>query len=190
MQPAAGTNPLPAPRGSSTPLVELISVDGAPLGSMDKLVAHEAPGHLHRAFSVLLLDGEGRVLLQQRAEAKYHFAGRWTNSCCGHPAPGTEVAQAARDRTFAELGLDLPLELVGSFVYRAADEASGLVEHEHDSVLVGRLPAGAVASPDPAEVAATRLVNLPELLEELRASPESFTPWLPQVLGCALAADA
>jgi isopentenyl-diphosphate delta-isomerase len=194
MQPVVGTDRLSARRGSSTPVVELVSADGASRGSMDKLRAHQSPGHLHRAFSVLLLDEDGRVLLQRRAAGKYHFAGRWTNSCCGHPAPGIDVVLEAQDRTFAELGLDVSLELVGSFQYQAADETSGLVEHELDTVLVGRLPRGGAPAPDPAEVSATRLVTVRDLEAELAQAPGAFTPWLPQVLACALgrsgAADA
>jgi isopentenyl-diphosphate delta-isomerase len=174
-------------RGVSSPLVELVTLDGSPSGSLDKLMAHQAPGHLHRAFSVVLLDGRDRVLLQRRALGKYHFAGRWSNSCCGHPAPGAEVATAARDRTFAELGLDVPLRLVGSFVYQASDEVSGLVEYELDEVLLGDLPRGTVPSPDPSEVSATRWVSVVDLETELARDPGAFTPWLPQVLACALA---
>jgi hypothetical protein len=42
------------------------------------------------------LIADGKVLLQQRSRAKYHSAGLWANSCCGHPAPGERTAQAAR----------------------------------------------------------------------------------------------
>ncbi len=169
-------------RGASSAFVELVDEDGLSVGSLDKLLAHRDPGHLHRAFSVVLHDERGRVLLQRRADEKYHFAGRWSNSCCGHPPPGSALQSAARDRTFAELGVDVPLHLVGSFVYRATDEDSGLVEHELDSVLVGQLPADTVPLLDPSEVSATRWVGLAALVVELTADPRAFTPWLPQVL--------
>lgn len=190
MQPAVGTEEPSARRGASSPFVELVTLEGAVVGSLAKLVAHQDPGHLHRAFSVVLLDDRGRVLLQRRAHEKYHFSGRWSNSCCGHPAPASDLLVAARDRTYAELGLDVPLEVVGSFVYRAADQVTGLVEHEHDTVLVGRVPVGAVLAVDPHEVSGTRLVTRDVLAVELAATPDRFTPWLAQVLACALAADA
>ena len=44
-------------------------------------------GVLHRAFSVML-DAEGRLLLQQRASSKVTFPGVWTNTCCSHPLHG------------------------------------------------------------------------------------------------------
>lgn len=159
-----------------SPQVELTTEAGRSLGSMGKLEAHQGDGHLHRAFSVFLVDRD-EVLLQRRADTKYHFAGLWTNSCCGHPAPGTDVVEEAVLRTRQELGIDVELTVVGDFVYRAIDPRSGLVEHELDTVLLGELP-GADLAPDPAEVSETRLVSVASLREELAVDPASFTPWL------------
>src|SRR4051794_29088377 len=74
-----------------TQLVELDDADGVAIGSCTVAEAHTAPGQLHRAFSVMLLDDLGRVLVQQRAAVKTRFALRWANACCGHPAPGQTV---------------------------------------------------------------------------------------------------
>jgi isopentenyl-diphosphate delta-isomerase len=41
------------------------------IGQEEKLKTHQA-GFLHRAFSVYVIDKEGRILLQQRALSKYH----------------------------------------------------------------------------------------------------------------------
>ena len=69
---------------------------GRPIGSATVDEAHQAPGQLHRAFSVFLRDADGRVLLQQRAAAKTRFPLRWANTCCGHPAPGEESGSRPR----------------------------------------------------------------------------------------------
>src|SRR3954454_6113662 len=45
--------------------VELLDTDGVSLGELDVVQAHTAPGRLHRAFSVVLVDDEGCVLLQR-----------------------------------------------------------------------------------------------------------------------------
>ncbi len=166
--------------------VELVTADGEPLGSCEKLAAHQPPGRLHRAFSAFLFDPAGRVLLQRRAASKYHFGGRWTNACCGHPAPGADVVSQAERRTFAELGVRVTLTEAGNFLYRAVDDASGLVEHELDTVLVGRLSSGSVLVPDPAEVAETRYLTLEDLAVEVAHDPESFTPWFTEALSLAV----
>jgi isopentenyl-diphosphate delta-isomerase len=162
---------------------EIVCVDSGDrhLGTTTKLAAHRRPGRLHRAFSVMLVDDAGRLLLQRRAAVKYHFAGLWANSCCGHPAPGDVTAEAAARRTFEELGVR-PEGLVarGTFVYAADDAATGLCERELDHVFTGR-PVGEPA-PDPAEVSEVRWVTVPQLSAELAASPELFVPWLPQIV--------
>jgi isopentenyl-diphosphate delta-isomerase len=65
--------------------VILVDEEDRLLGTAEKLAAHRDGGQLHRAFSIFIFDGQGRMLLQQRAAEKYHFRGKWTNACCGHP---------------------------------------------------------------------------------------------------------
>ena len=160
--------------------IVLVDEHDRALGTSGKLAAHQNGGTLHRAFSVFLFDATGRMLLQQRAATKYHFGGLWTNACCSHPRPGEAVIDAARRRVREELGVDVALRPVMSFVYRAEDPKSGLTEHEYDHVLVGTL-AGDV-TPDPSEVAGVRWVSPVELRLEVRAHPERFTPWFKIVL--------
>ena len=101
------TKTLSSARGGS-PLdeeefVTLVDADDQTLGSSGKIEAHRA-GKLHRAFSILITNPDGDFLLQRRASCKYHFAGRWSNACCGHPRPGEETLAAARRRLAEELG--------------------------------------------------------------------------------------
>ena len=155
--------------------VILVDADDREIGVLGKLAAHERGGTRHRAFSVFIVDPQGRWLLQQRAAGKYHFPGLWTNACCSHPRPGEATAGAAHRRLREELGFDCPLTERFQFEYRATSAAEGLTEHELDHVFTGTW-AGPVA-PDPDEVAATRWVEPKALDAEVRAQPENFTPW-------------
>lgn len=157
------------------PEVILVDAGGREVGRMGKRAAHEGGGKLHRAFSVFLFDGEGRWLLQRRAEGKYHFPGLWSNACCSHPAPGEGVMAAAVRRVGEELGTRGVLREAFQFTYRARSEATGLTEYEYDHVLVGGY-CGEVR-PDPGEVSAIRLVGTEALRAELVGHPERFTPW-------------
>lgn len=174
--------------------VVLVAEDGRVLGSAPKLAAHQPPGSLHLAFSVFLYRGDGSLLLQRRAEDKYHFAGIWANACCSHLGPGEELVASAERRVTEELGLHSRLQPAGSFVYRAPDPLSGLVEHELDQVLVGAVEAS--PRPDPAEVAETRWERPAVLLELLAGreatgnEPGPFAPWLLPALRLAEAARA
>jgi isopentenyl-diphosphate delta-isomerase len=164
-------------------LVELVDDAGAAIGSMTVKDAHEAPGQLHRAFSVVLTDPSGRILLQRRAAVKTRFAGRWANACCGHPGPGTTVEESASRRMVEELGTaPVPLTQVGVYVYRAADDATGRVEHEFDHVLLGTVPADLVLLPDPDEVDSVRWAEPDDLKRALVDEPETFAPWLAGVV--------
>jgi isopentenyl-diphosphate Delta-isomerase len=169
-------------------LVELVDRAGRPLGTSPVREAHIPPGRLHRAFSVLLYDPAGRLLLQQRAAAKTRFALRWSNACCGHPAPGQDVVAAATTRLAEELGITAgqitPLVEVGVFRYRADDAAARYAEYEWDHVLVATLTRG-VPSPDAGEVREVRWASPGPLAAEIAARPADFTPWLAGVLDLA-----
>jgi isopentenyl-diphosphate delta-isomerase len=173
---------------AASEVVELLNDDGTTAGVMPKRAAHESPGHLHRGFSVLLFDEAGRVLLQRRAASKYHFAGKWSNTCCSHPADSAVVEAVARSRLSYELGIDAMLESAGSFRYTAVDDASGLVEREDDTVLVGYVRSDLVVVPNPAEVWSTRFISIPDLQAEFRRSPGDSTPWLAEALQCVIRA--
>lgn len=118
-------------------LVVLLDEEGRAVGAADKAGVHHAETPLHLAFSVHLFDEDGRVLVTRRALTKLTFPGVWTNSCCGHPAPGEDLADAVRRRVRQELGtevVDLRLVLP-AFRYRAEQE--GVVENEMCPVFVG-----------------------------------------------------
>jgi isopentenyl-diphosphate delta-isomerase len=168
-----------------THMVELVDADGDPIGSATVDEAHQAPGRLHRAFSVFLRDPAGLVLLQQRSATKTRFPMRWGNTCCGHPSPGEDVAEAAARRLVEEIGAGgVHLTEVGLYSYYAEDPATGRVEYEYDHVLLGDLPTGRNLLPDPAEVAALSWVSVPELSAAIAADPRSYAPWLPGVVEC------
>ncbi len=150
-------------------------VDGA-LVPVDKLEVHRR-GLRHPAISVFVMTGT-KVLIQQRALAKYHTPGLWANTCCTHPHWGEAMEPCALRRIDEELGISgVPLIHAGQVEYRA-DVGGGLIEHELVEVYLGRATEGLRVVPNPAEVMATRWVDLEALALETQATPERFTPWL------------
>lgn len=178
--------PVPMPERAE---VVLVDETGREVGTAAKRDAHDPPGHLHLAFSVFLFSQDRRLLLlQQRARSKYHFPGIWANTCCSHPAPGEDLLESATRRVAEELRITPagPLVDKGSFVYRAVDPASGLVEYELDHVLVGTVADHEdLPRPDPAEVEGTRWA---EAVDVRGFGPEEgFAPWFATALDLALA---
>jgi len=155
--------------------VVLVDERDNPVGVEGKLPAHERGGRLHRAFSVFIVNREGKMLLQRRARGKYHFGGLWTNACCSHPRPGQPVPEAAAARLREEFGFDAPLSPAFSFVYRAEDPATGLTEHEFDHVFIGEFDGR--PQPNPAEIEDWEWVDPAELLSDVRRQPARYTPW-------------
>ncbi|MEU8953088.1 isopentenyl-diphosphate Delta-isomerase [Streptomyces sp. NPDC048518] len=163
-------------------LLELVDEDGRTIGTAEKLSAHQAPGQLHRAFSVFLFDEQGRLLLQQRALGKYHSPGVWSNTCCGHPYPGEAPFAAAARRTYEELGVSPSLLAeAGTVRYNHPDPESGLVEQEYNHLFVGMVQSA--LSADPAEIGATAFVTAAELAE--RHDRDPFSAWFMTVLDAA-----
>lgn len=154
--------------------VILVNERDEEIGRMEKHAAHREPV-LHRAFSVFLFDGEGRMLLQQRAAVKYHSPSLWTNACCSHPRPGERTEDAAARRLMEELGLRTPLEHRFAFTYQA-EVGNGLTEYELDHVYFGTI--SGAPTPNPLEVQDWRYVELDVLREEMTAHPDRFTAWL------------
>lgn len=154
-------------------LVVLVDEDDHVIGTEGKMAAHIA-GKLHRAVSVFVFNTDGKLLLQQRAASKYHSAGLWSNTCCGHPRPEEKTDHAAHRRLQDEMGFDCPLRRDFDFVYKRQLNG-GLVEHEYDHVFVGHHDDA--PSPAPAEVADWRWVGADEVLTDLEANPDRYTAW-------------
>jgi len=153
--------------------VTLVDAENNAIGSCGKIAAHR-DGKLHRAFSILISNPDGELLLQRRAAHKYHFARHWSNSCCGHPRPSEPTLAAARRQLKEELGFVVPLEEVAELRYRSVDPVSGLIEHEHLHVLQGRYSGEPCPNPD--EVGAVCWMSPIRVRRYLAHCPDSFTP--------------
>lgn len=162
--------------------VVLVNDENVVLGTMEKLEAHQK-GLLHRAFSILLYNDTGEMLIQRRALGKYHTPGLWTNACCSHPREGEAVTAAASRRLREELGIVIPpdaLQVNGHFIYKATFD-NGLTEHEYDTMVTGHFD-GMVENINPEEVEAVRWIDMETLKLEINAHPEKFTPWFKEII--------
>lgn len=151
----------------------LVNEQDQSIGTMDKMEVHRR-GLLHRAFSIFIFNGSGEMLLQQRAEDKYHSPGLWTNACCSHPLPHEKVKEAATRRLKEELGFKTELDELFSFTYRSQFD-NGLIEHEFDHVLAG-IYDGEIR-PDSAEVKDYVYHPMVHIANALVREPQQFTPW-------------
>jgi isopentenyl-diphosphate Delta-isomerase len=157
--------------------VVLLDNDGRAIGSADKATVHGASTPLHLAFSCHVFDPSGQLLVTRRSLAKATWAGVWTNSFCGHPAPDEAQEAAIARRASHELGIAVgSIELVlPDFRYRAVD-ASGIVENEICPVY--RAVSADPVRANPAEVSEWEWVDPAALTAAASAAPYAFSPWL------------
>ena len=153
--------------------VILVDTLDNPIGTMEKMEAH-VKGVLHRAFSILLFNDEGKVLLQKRSQNKYHSAGLWTNTCCSHPLPDEQLKEATRRRLKEEMGIDLEPAFRYSFIYKAQLN-DNLTEHELDHVFVGTYNGTPVVNRQ--EVEAWKFVDRNWLKKDIEENPAAYTVW-------------
>ncbi len=143
------------------------------VGRQEKLLAHQQ-GILHRAFSIFIFNSDGELLLQQRADDKYHCGGLWTNTCCSHPYD-EDTPAAAHRRLQEEMGFDCPLTFIQKFRYKA-QLSNNLIENELDYIYKGMYDGEIIFNP--LEVQAVQYISLQKLHQDLQQYPEKFTPWL------------
>jgi isopentenyl-diphosphate Delta-isomerase len=145
------------------------------VGHMSKDLCHTGRGILHRAFSLLIFNAAGELLLQQRAATKRLWPLYWSNSCCSHPRRNEPMETAIQRRLHEELGIRCPLRYLFKFEYQAQYGSAG-AEHELCSVYVG-CHEGPLRV-NRAEIARWRWAA-PEALQSDMAGGRAgeFTPW-------------
>jgi isopentenyl-diphosphate Delta-isomerase len=159
---------------------EVIVVDSTDkeIGTMEKLEAH-VKGTLHRAFSVVVFNSKGEVLLQKRAQSKYHSAGLWTNTCCSHPTPGEKMETAIHRRLKEEMGFDTELTFAYKFIYRTELEKN-LIENEYDHVYTGIY--NDRPSINKTEVEDWKYASVPWLKKDMKENPDHYTHWFKLIM--------
>lgn len=170
-------------------LVVLVDHDGNPVGTAPKGTVHSAGTPLHLAFSCYLRRDDGQLLMTRRALSKQAWPGVWTNSFCGHPAPGETFVDALHRRARQELNVGaIGVEVVlNDFRYRAVD-SGGIMENEICPVFTAQI----VGDPKPVkdEIVEWSWVEPESLVQSLAHTPFVYSPWLQEQLPLLLSANA
>ena len=153
--------------------VILVNHNDEQIGLMPKMEAHEK-AVLHRAFSVFVLNDKNEIMLQQRANQKYHSPLLWTNTCCSHQRDGETNIQAGSRRLFEEMGFETGLKELFHFIYKAPFD-NGLTEHELDHVMIGYYNEEPKINPD--EVESWKWMSIEDVAKDIQLQPEIYTVW-------------
>ena len=158
--------------------VILVDENNNPLGVEEKLKAHKE-GKLHRAFSILIFNSKGELLIQQRAKNKYHCPKLWSNTVCSHPIPKETYFQATHKRLKQEMGFDTKLIKLFSFIYKAKF-SNGLIEYEHDTIFIGQYNKDPI--PNLNEVMNCKWISMNKLRKDVIKNKDKYSIWFRIIL--------
>jgi isopentenyl-diphosphate Delta-isomerase len=158
--------------------VILVDQEDNAIGTMEKMEAHQK-GALHRAFSVLIFNSKGEMLIQKRAKKKYHSGGLWTNACCSHPLPDENISVTVSKRLNHEMGINLVPEFLYKFIY-LTNLDKNLIEHEVDHVFTAVFNGVPAINLD--EVEDWKFISLDDLQLSIDSNPQEYTYWFKLIL--------
>lgn len=150
----------------------LVNKNDQVIGRGEKIQVHKE-GKLHRAFSVLIFNSKGELLLQKRAKIKYHSPGLWSNTCDGHPKPNKRLESEAKKRLREEMGFECDLREIFNFTYKR--KVGDLIEHEIDHIFLGEFEGK--PRPSEEEVEDYKWLNYDDLKKDIEKKPQNYTSW-------------
>ncbi|MDE1862106.1 MAG: isopentenyl-diphosphate Delta-isomerase [Thaumarchaeota archaeon] len=157
----------------------LILVDGDdnPVGTEEKVTCHLPQGKLHRAFTILLFDRNGRLLLTRRSMSKMLWPGDWDGTVASHPRKSETYVSSAERRLPEELGIRCRLDYLYKFEYHVPYKNVGS-ENEICGTLIGIVEDPGKIKLVEDEISEIRWASFEELISEIEKSPGNFCPWM------------
>jgi isopentenyl-diphosphate delta-isomerase type 1 len=150
--------------------IQFVDVNDEPIGAGSKEEAREN-GIRHRISKVFLVNTNGDVLLQKRADHLALEPGLWAVSAAGHIDEGETYEDAAIRELKEELGVtNLSLTEIG---YYYQEEDGEQVRKRFNRIYVGKYD-GEV-TPNPEEVSEVKWISKTELNDLTEKRPEEFT---------------
>jgi isopentenyl-diphosphate delta-isomerase len=164
---------------TETEQIVFVDEQGNPTGETGpKLASHTAQTKLHLAFSCYIFRrSDNAFLLTPRALSKKVWPGVWTNSVCGHPAPGEAIEDAIKRRAGYEIGItDLQDIQVMLPNYRyTTPPNNGIIENEFCPVYVAYTDSEPVPNYD--EVEEYHWLTWKDYVRRLEHQPDTMSYW-------------
>jgi len=157
--------------------VILVDQNDNPIGKEDKVKCHLPNGKLHRAFSALVFNGEGKLLLTKRSEGKMLWPNDWDGTVASHPKESETYVSSAERRMPEEIGISCKMNYVNKFEYHVPYKDIGS-ENEICGTLIGTVDSFDNSRMIKDEISDVKWINPDELKNELEQNKDVYCPWM------------
>jgi len=157
--------------------VILVDQDDNPIGKEDKVKCHLPNGKLHRAFTALIFNGDGKLLLTKRSEGKMLWPNDWDGTVASHPRESETYVSSAERRMPEEIGISCKMDYVNKFEYHVPYKDIGS-ENEICGTLIGTVDNFDNSCMIKDEISEVKWINPDELKNELEQNKDVYCPWM------------
>jgi len=160
-----------------TDMLVLVDENDSVVGINEKAKCHQGKGMLHRAFTALLFDQSGRLVLTRRSSSKMLWPGIWDGTFASHPKSGESYAASAERRMPEEMGASCSMEYLFKFEYHVPYGETGS-ENEICGTLLGIVKDDQGFAAVPEEISEVRKATCEQILSGLKDDSLSYCPWM------------
>lgn len=140
---------------------------------------HAGSGLHHRAFTIMILNKKGEVLLQKRKHKLWDGYWDLTNSHPLHLKGNDETYEQAATRCLKrEWGVKFSVKKLFGFNYFA--KYGNFCENEYCAFLLGKY--NGEVCPSPKVAYDYKWMSLDKLLRDIKINPKNYTPWAVKAL--------
>jgi isopentenyl-diphosphate delta-isomerase len=157
--------------------VILVDENDNPIGKEEKVKCHLPNGKLHRAFTALIFNNEGKLLLTKRSEGKMLWPNDWDGTVASHPRESETYASSAERRMPEEIGISCKMNYVNKFEYHVPYKDVGS-ENEICGTLIGTIDSFDESSMIKDEISEIKWISADELKNELEHNRDVYCPWM------------
>jgi len=157
--------------------VILVDENDNPIGTEEKVKCHLPDGKLHRAFTALLFDKNGRLVLTRRAKEKMLWPEDWDGTFASHPRESETYVSSGERRMPEELGIEGKLDYLHKFEYHIPYKNVGS-ENEICGTLIGVIDESTELKKIEGEIDEIKWISAKELLSEIKTNPKIYCPWM------------
>ena len=161
----------------SDEFVILVDENDNPIGTEEKVKCHLPNGKLHRAFTALLFDKNGRLVLTRRAKGKMLWPEDWDGTFASHPRESETYVSSGERRMPEELGIEGKLDYLHKFEYHVPYKDVGS-ENEVCGTLIGVIDEDTELKEIEGEIDEIKWISAEELMSEIKTNPKIYCPWM------------